>query len=124
MENEGNGKELYVPANCPPLDYIVEGFTSMDIAGVVICTFIGAFIAVYVGIVSGNLIKAVFIVLGMAGIAVLFLHRDRYGENCIDKILIEVEYYRTEKEYLYDYVDVYEHLYTTSKLGEKNERRN
>lgn len=45
------------------------------------------------------------------GLGILIFHRDRYTENVIDKIRIEISYYQSVKEYIYQYVDVYKKLF-------------
>lgn len=115
---EKEDKELYMPRNCPPLDYIIKGITGKDFTCIGICAVVALVIAINIVAVNNNVIEAVFILLVVIGLAIIFFMRDQYGENCLDKIKIEVEYYRSPKEYLYEYVDVYE------KLSKKMEKEN
>ena len=110
MDNEHNG-DLYVPANCPPLDYVIQGFTATDMTCVGGCGLIGLIAAINVAMITGNMVKAVFCIVAAVGFGIMIFHRDRYTENVINKIKIEVSYYQSVKEYTYEYIDIYKKLF-------------
>ena len=110
MDSEHKG-DLYVPANCPPLDYIIQGFTATDMTCVGGGGVIGLILAINVAMITGNMVKAVFCVVATVGLGILIFHRDRYTENVVDKIKIEISYYQSLKEYSYEYVDIYKKLF-------------
>lgn len=111
MENKSEGDELYIPTNCPPLDYIVQGFTGLDLTWVGGFGIVGLIIAINIVVFTGNTIKAVFCVVAAVGLGILIFHRDRYTENVIDKIRIEISYYQSVKAFIYEYVDIYKKLF-------------
>lgn len=118
---EEEKKPLSIPANCPPVEYVINGFTKSDMSYVIgagIATFVMA-IMVYAN--TKDTIKAVAIgIMGIA-MAVIIFHRDLYTENLIDKIRILLEYNKSPKSYIYRYVDKNEKI--KMKENEKIEQR-
>lgn len=123
MEEE----KLHIPENCPPLEYIIEGFTGFDIVGIASVGAVALIIAIVNGVSGGNMIKSVFTFLGIVGITILLFRRDRYTENFFDKVNIQIKYVRSVKEYLYEYVNIYEDMYKKMQEAEgkkTNEKNN
>ena len=51
---------------------------------------------------------AVFVFAIIAAFAVMFFRRDRYLENCIDKLMQIYTYMKVQKKYEYEYKNIYE----------------
>ena len=105
--DEMSENDLYIPDNCPPLDYIITGYTSKEfayIAGVVFAMFIVAGFC----FTKNIFIYGLFISVTVIAFAIIFFRRDDYMENGIDKIRILITYIKMQKKYEYEYVNIYE----------------
>ncbi len=105
---EENEKELTIFENCPSLEYIVNGYTIQDLGYVAIICGIGIVVALIIYFVKGNTLPAVFVFAVLAAFAVIFFRRDRYLENCIDKLRQVYTYVKCQKKYEYQYINIYE----------------
>lgn len=105
---EESRKELTIFENCPSLEYVINGFTIQDLFYVGIISGGGFLTAFLIYFITKNTIPAVFVFAVIASFAIMFLRRDRYLENCIDKIKILRSYIKSQKEYEYKYVNIYE----------------
>lgn len=106
MEEKEN--DLYVPNNCSPLDYIIEGFTNREIAYIAAVGVIALIVAIYMYAKLNMVFQAVFVVVLSVAFAIMFFRRDGYSENCVDKIRIIISYNRSQKGYEYEYKNIYE----------------
>lgn len=105
---EDNEKELTIFENCPSLEYIVNGYTIQDLGYVAILCGVGIAVALIIYFMKGNTLPAVFVFAVIAAFAVMFFRRDRYLENCIDKLKQVYTYIRNQKKYEYEYRNIYE----------------
>lgn len=105
---DDNEKELTIFENCPSLEYIVNGYTLQDLGYVAIFCGIGLVVALTIYFATGNTLPAVFAFAVIAAFAVMFYRRDRYLENCIDKIGQVYAYIKCQKKFEYDYKNIYE----------------
>ena len=122
MDNEE--KPLIIPNNCPPVKYVIGGFTGTDLAYVGIVGTAALLIAVFLYMNSNNSIKAVGFFVFCVAAAAMILHRDLYTENFIDKIRILLEYQKSQKCFLYFYVDEYQCRMEAQKKNESENRGN
>lgn len=98
-----NDQKLIIPENCPPMDYLINGFTKTDAAIVVLWAIISAVIAISIYTNGGNSIIAVAIFLTLTAIPIIFLARDKCTENVIDKIKILLSYKTETKCFEYEF---------------------
>lgn len=105
---EESEKELTIFENCPSLEYIVNGYTMKDLGYVAIMCGAGAVVALLIYFVQGNTLPAVFVFAVISAFAVMFFRRDRYLENCIDKLKQVHIYMKCQKKYEYEYKNIYE----------------
>ena len=105
---EESEKELTIFENCPSLEYIVNGYTLQDLGYVAIFCGAGAVVALTIYFLKGNTLPAVFVFAIIAAFAVMFFRRDRYLENCIDKLMQIYTYMKLQKKYEYEYKNIYE----------------
>lgn len=108
MEEKERENDLYVPKNCSPLEYVVEGFTITEIGYISIIGIIVALIAVFMYVKCELVFQSVFLFIFIVSAAILFFRRDAYSENCIDKIKIISSYFKSQKRYEYKYKNIYE----------------
>lgn len=106
--NEQNEKPLLILENCPPVDYVIIGFTQTDIAMIALWTVIGVIVGISVYAYNGNSIIAVVIVLVTAMLAISIFRRNQYTENLIDQIKVIFRYWREQKQYEYEYINIWE----------------
>lgn len=118
MEEEQ--KPLIIPENCPPLKYIVNGFTQNDVEQLVLIGVISLILAVAAYFKTRNTIISVMIVLFIVAAAVTIWHRDIYTENMIDKIRILRRYKKSQKHFIYIYYDEIKKI--MEKVGKENEK--
>lgn len=107
MDKE-NEKPLLIAENCPPIDYVIIGFTKGDIGAIALCALAGTILGISIYAHNGNSIIAVAIVILTTIIAISVFRRDQYTENLIDKIRIIWEYHQEEKYFEYEYVNIWE----------------
>lgn len=107
-QHDTEDKPLIIPRNCPPMEYIINGFTATDLAYTAFIAFLGLIIGVVLFIETQDVIKALFIFALFTAAAVLIFRRDIYTENMIDKIRILMKHKRIQKKYKYEYVNIYE----------------
>lgn len=114
-DNEKNDKPLPIPANCSPEEYIIEGFTALEISYVAIAGLIAFIIGGIIFFRQENALMAVFIIVLLISVAIVFFRKDRYTENMPDKFRILSRNSRMPKKYDYTYVNIYELLTDADK---------
>ena len=125
MEKETDGeKPLAIPANCPPVEYAINGFTWKEI-GYVAITGMAAFLAgAYLFLKKDSPMSAAFLVLFAVFAAIIFFGRDKYTENMPDKIRILFRDKRMPGKYEYVYYNIYEGRMCGKEEKETKEGRN
>lgn len=113
-------KPLLVPENCPPMDYLIIGFTKTDAGLVVLFGVIGAVLGIAIYANNGNSIMGVAVLFLFVMIAISVFRRNQYTENLIDKIRIIMEYKKAQKIYEYTYINIWE---TERKKSDAADRR-
>lgn len=103
-------EKLPIFENCPSLNYVVMGFTSQDLAYTAIVAIIGIVIGICMATIGNNIVGGVLIGLIVSAVGIIFFRRDRYMENCVDKIRLVYKYHHTQKQYEYRYVNIYEKI--------------
>lgn len=106
--NENEDKDLYIPANCSSLDYIIEGFTTKEFAYIAAVSVIAIIIAVCIFMYGDNSFIAVILAAILIAGSIVFFRRDKYSENSIDKIRILISYFKSPKKFKYEYYNIYE----------------
>lgn len=119
MEKE-NEKPLLVSENCPPIDYVIIGFTKNDIGLIALCGLIGTIIGIAIYAQNGNSIIAVALVVLTVIVAISIFRRDQYTENLLDKLRIIWEYHQEVKIYEYVYINIWEQ---EKKRGDERSRK-
>ena len=105
---EKEKKPLLIPENCPPVDYLIIGFTKMDAGMVALCGAVGAVLGIMIYAYNGNSIIAVAILFLFVMVAITVFRRNQYTENLFDKIRIIREYKKSQKIFEYEYVNIWE----------------
>ena len=105
---EKNEKELVIPENCLPVEYLIMGLTMSDRLAIGICVVIGSVVALSVYHRTHNSMIAVAVIFAVAIVAITLWRRDRFTENIFNKIWIAILYQKTQKNYLYEYVDTWD----------------
>lgn len=108
MNYEKGDKPLIIPENCPPVDYLIIGFTPMDAGIIAACGLIGAILGIAIYVRNGNSILGVAVLFLIVLASITILRRDRNTENLIDKMRIIREYKKVQKIYMYEYVNIWE----------------
>lgn len=103
--NEDEKKPLIIPSNCPPVRYVVNGFTHTDVSIVLLTGGVALFIGIVMFVITNNSIKAVSCVVFMIAAVAMILHRDIYTENMIDKVRIIHKFKKSTKSFIYYYAD-------------------
>lgn len=105
---EKNEKPLIVPENCPPVEYLITGFTKTEASYVFLSGTVGAILGITIWVKGGNSIIGVSVFFTMVAIAVLIFGRNEQTENLIDKIRVLKTYRKSQKQYEYKYVNIWE----------------
>lgn len=105
---EKQEKTLLIPENCPPVDYLIIGFTKTDVGMVVLFGVIGAILGISVYAHNGNSIVGVAVFFLFVMVAISVFRRNQYTENLIDKIRIIRKYKKSQKMYEYKYLNIWE----------------
>lgn len=101
-------KGLIIPENCPPVEYLLMGFTRNDVLAVVGIGLLGAVAGIAIYQKNGNTIISLAVTFIMILLAVSGVRRDKYTENLIDKIGVIQKYYKMQKHYEYAYKNIWE----------------
>lgn len=96
---ENNEETLMIPTNTPEIEYVLIGFTAMDIGFVFGFIACGALIGILDYIKNQNILVPVALVFVFGVFGVAIFQRDRYTENLIDKIKIYIKYLCAQKKY-------------------------
>lgn len=122
-QHDTEDSTLIIPENSPPVKYVINGFTAIDISYVGFIGFLGLIIAIILYIKTGNIVKSLFLFIFTVVVAAMIFSRDIYTENMIDKLKILIKYKRMPKKYEYEYVNIYENSKGMNKqYGEKGKR--
>ena len=121
MEKDKN--PLPIPVNCPPIPYVIQGLTRTDMSILGICGGIVLVLAIVI-YTKTDAVKAVVFFFFVMAVAVLIVFRDAYTENMIDKLRVLRRYQKSQKHFIYTYVDEIwlqaEKLDKGAQDGEKN----
>lgn len=109
-EMENKKENLQIFENCASIDYVIIGFTGQDLAFTGVTILVGLIIGFIIVQTTGNTIPGVFMAILISSAGVIFFRKDRYMENCIDKIRIIFQYLKSQKKYEYEYVNIYENI--------------
>lgn len=101
-------KPLLILENCPPIDYLIIGFTQTDVAMIAVCAVIGIILAIAIYAYNGNSILGVAVFFMITIMAISIFRRNQYTENLIDKLRIIWTYQKEQKIYEYEYVNIWE----------------
>ena len=108
-EKKGD-KPLPIPANCSPIEYVIDGFTMEELSYVGIVGLIAFIIGGFIFFHGENPLPALFVIIFLIGGAVVFFRKDRYTENMIDKFRILSRNKNMPKKYDYEYKNIYENV--------------
>lgn len=101
-------KPLIIPENCPPVEYLIAGFTKVDASYVLLAGLAGAVLGIAIWVKGGNSIIGVAVFFLVVMIAVSIFGRNEQTENLIDKVRILREYQKAQKKFEYEYVNIWE----------------
>ena len=101
---------LPIPANCSPIEYVIDGFTMVELSYVGIVGLIAFIIGGFIFFHGENPLPALFVIIFLIGGAVVFFRKDRYTENMIDKFRILSRNKNMPKKYDYEYKNIYENV--------------
>ena len=107
---EQDEKELHIPVNIPEsraTDYFA-GYGSKELGTTVVTFIIAIILAVILYQSTNQLLFSGVLGIGLVGITVLIIKRDQYDESMIDKIKIIQKFNKEQKEYPYEYYNIYE----------------
>ena len=102
--------ELYIPTNIPESranDYFA-GFGIKELTYSLVSFLIWGVIAVVIYVTTGQIIQSILLASGMFGITILIVKRDKYDESMIDQLKIIRKYRKAQKQYEYEYFNIYE----------------
>lgn len=108
MNYEKRDKPLIIPENCPPVNYLIIGFTAADAGIIAACGVIGAVLGITIYVRNGNSILGVAVLFLFVVAAITIFRRDRNTENLIDKLRIIHAYKKAQKIYMFEYVNIWE----------------
>lgn len=102
-------KELYLPVNIPAsraFDYFA-GYGAKEL-GITFVSFVVAMImAVIVYQGTEQILYSALLGIGLVGMTVLIIKRDKFDESLITQLQIVRKYHKAQKRYEYFYFDIY-----------------
>lgn len=103
------GNSLYIPINIRRRKEIVDGFGRKEATKTVIATLIGLFVGIVVYFIqNGNVMMLILPpILFLMGAIVIF-RKDSFNSNLVDKFKLQINFFRSQKCYYYNYVNIYE----------------
>ena len=102
--------ELYIPTNIPESranDYFA-GFGIKELTYSLVSFLIWGVIAVVIYVTTGQIIQSILLASRMFDITILIVKRDKYDESMIDQLKIIRKYRKAQKQYEYEYFNIYE----------------
>lgn len=121
MEDNEVKKDLDIPVNVPPRDYIVNGLGMSEFAKIAVGALVGLGIGIFIFICSGTIYACLIIPLITGTITFVIFRRDDHTENLIDKLGFVFEFKKTQKQYQYEYHNIYEDV-EGEKISGKHKR--
>lgn len=107
---EEHKKELYIPVNIPESrakDYFA-GYGAKEFV-ITLCSFIIAMIiAIILYTTTEQILFAGIIGIGIVGLTVIIVKRDKFDESMIDQMKIIRKFSKAQKQYEYEYYNIYE----------------
>lgn len=103
-------KDLKIPDNTSDRDEIISGIGMKEIAIIGIMLIVSIVVVIVFFLILGSLPIAFFIAFLVMATTIMFVMRDRIGENMIDKIKIFIHYIKMQKKYQYKHYDIYGEL--------------
>jgi len=107
---EEREEKLFVGENIPAsraTDF-VAGFGSKELFITLIAAVVGLICG---GIVYANTAQIVYAIMASVGVVVLtilLVYRNKFDESFVDYIMLIIRYYRSQKQYEYEYCNIYE----------------
>jgi len=107
-DNIESKKELDIPVNVPPRDYVLNGLGWAEFGKIGIGVLFGLGIGIFIYL-SNGIIYSCFIIPVITGtITFVIFRRDDHTENFIDKLGFVIEFKKSQKIYEYEYYNIYE----------------
>lgn len=100
--------KLPIPMNIPDRDEWVNGFGKNEGIITGISLIIGIIIGIVIFINTQDAFFAVTVPVAIVSITVIAVRKDPYNENFIDRIKIYRSYLKAQKQYEYEYHNIYE----------------
>lgn len=101
-------KELYIPVNVPEREDFISGFGGKELTITGISLLIGIIVAAVIFVQT----DAAFYAVGATGIIValtiVLVRRDQFDESIIDKLRFVRLYHKAQKQFNYEYFNLYE----------------
>lgn len=106
MENE----KLYIPTKILDSDDFITGIGAKEVYVTMIATIFSAVFGVVMNQISGNAFMSVLLAIAIIAITIFLVRRDMCNENVFQKLEILFKDSRLQKQYKYQYTNIYEDI--------------
>ena len=103
-----NKKDLYIPLNVPDRKELISGFGTIELVISGIILLISVLIVIVAYVMEFNILYALLIAISLFTVVVMFVRKDKYGENLIYKTKYVIRFNKSQKMYQYQYHNIYE----------------
>lgn len=108
-------KELYFPVNVIDRNDFITGFGPKELLITVISFSVSVVVIIISYFLVRNVFLSLFIGIMILAVTIILIRRDRFDESVIDKVRYIVQYYRSQKKFIYDYYNIYEGRYASDE---------
>lgn len=109
---EEKKEKLYIPLNVPDTADFMAGIGSKELSIIGCSLVVSVIVAIFVYSLGSDIVVALMCGAMLLACVIVAIRRDQYQECLIDKIKIVIAYTKAQKQYVYEYYNIYE--------GEKN----
>lgn len=108
MDDRRKSKPLYIPVNVPDADDFIAGIGKFELTIIMSVLAVALLVTVPLGYATGNTFMFSVICFLVVFAVILIVRRDSHNENIIKKIKVVLDYIKSQKKYIYSYVNIYE----------------
>lgn len=98
--------KLFIPANVRPEKEYVSGIGTAEVRYLLISLAVAIILAVLAYLIKGDVLYSAGC-MGILPVTYALVVKDRVNESFIDKLRLLIEFSRTQKNYDYEYFDIY-----------------
>lgn len=103
---EKSETKLFIPANVRPEKEYVSGIGMTEVKYLLVSLGIAVILAVLAYLIKGDVLYSAGC-MGILPVTYALVVKDRVNESFIDKVRLLIEFSRTQKNYEYEYFDIY-----------------